>query len=112
MLVPSIILFVVAAGLGLFLAVTLFKNKETPKAVVLAHGGFGALGLVLLLLYTLQNPNRLLQIAVGLLVVAAVGGFVLFANDLRKKPGPIFLVVVHAVAALVAVGLVLLVAKG
>ncbi len=112
MLVLSIVLFVVAAGLGLIVAVALLRKKETSKSVALAHGVFGALGLVLLLLYTLQNPNRLLQIAVGLLVVAALGGFVLFANDLRKKPGPLFLVVVHAVAALVAVGLVLLVAKG
>ena len=38
--------------------------------------------------------------------------FVLLANDLRRKPGPVYLVVIHAVVAAVAFTLVLLVAKG
>jgi len=112
MLLASLALFVVAALLGLFVALALFKKQETSKPAAVAHGLLGAGGLVLLLIYTLQNPNRLLQVAVGLLVVAALGGFLLFANDLRKKPGPIFLVAVHALAAVVAVVLVLLVVKG
>lgn len=112
MLTLSIILFAAAAILGLTVAVALLKKKETSKPVAVAHGLVGAAGLVVLLFYTLQNPLRLLSIALGLFVIAALGGFLLFANDLRKKPGPLFLVVVHAVVAVIAFGLVLMVARG
>lgn len=112
MLYLSIVLFAVAAVLGLIVAVALLKKNETSKPVAIAHGLVGAAGLVLLLFHTLQNPQRLLTIALGLFVIAALGGFYLFANDLRRKPGPLFLVVVHAAAAVVALGLVLVAAKG
>ena len=112
MLTLSIVLFALAAVLGLTVAVALFKKKETSKPVVLAHGAAGAAGLVLLLLYALAHTERRLTIAIGLFVVAALGGFVLLANDLRRKPGPTFLIVVHAVVAVMAFVIVLLVAKG
>ncbi len=112
MLTFSIVLFALAAVLGLAVAVALLRKKETSKPVALAHGAVGAGGLVLLLLHALSHPQRMLTIAIGLFVVAALGGAVLFANDLRRKPGPAFLIVVHAVVAVVAFGLVLLVAKG
>ena len=34
--------------------------------------------------------------ALVLFALAAIGGAVLFANDLRKKTGPVVLVVIHA----------------
>lgn len=112
MLTFSIILFAVAAILGLTVAVALLRKKETSKPVAFAHGAFGAAGLVLLLMHALANPHRMLSIALGLFVVAALGGFVLLANDLRRKPGPVYLIVVHAVVAVIAFGLVLMVAQG
>ncbi len=110
MLTLSIALFAFAALLGLVVAAALFKKKETSKPVALTHGLVGAAGLVFLILHALQNPNKSLTIAITLFVIAALGGVVLLANDLRKKPGPLFLVVVHALAAVVAVVLVLTVA--
>ncbi len=110
MLVISIAFFVLSAVLGLTVAIALFKKQTTTKPVVLAHGVVGAAGLVVLILYAAKNPHALLTTAIILLVVAALGGAVLFANDLRKKPGPLFLVVVHAVVALAAVGTVAVVA--
>ena len=112
MLTYSIILFAIAAVLGLTVAIALLRKKETSKPVAFAHGAVGALGLVLLLLHALAHPNQMLSLALGLFVVAALGGFFLLANDLRRKPGPAFLIVVHAVVAVIAFGLVLLVAKG
>jgi hypothetical protein len=108
----SICLFVLAAILGLILATMLFKKKETPKPVVVIHGLVAGSGLLLLFLHTLGNPQRLLQVAIGLFVLAALGGVILFANDLRRRPGPLFLVVVHASAAVVALGLVLIAVFG
>jgi hypothetical protein len=110
MLTFSIVLFAVAALLGIGVAVALLQKKETSKPIALAHGAFGAGGLVLLSFYTVQNPHKFLTAAIVLLIVAALGGVVLFANDLRRKPGPVFLILVHALAALAAVVLVVLVA--
>ena len=112
MLIFSICLFVIAALIGLALAVMLFKRKATPKAVVVTHGLFAGTGLVLLFLHTLSNPRSLLQVAIALFVLAALGGVTLFANDLRQKPGPLFLVVLHAGAAATALVLVLIAAAG
>src|ERR1051326_6987568 len=110
MLTPALVLFVVAALLGLAVAVTILKKKETSKPVAVLHGLFGAAGLVLLLLHAMKNPDRLLTAAIVILVVAALGGALLFVNDVRKKPGPVALLVIHALAAVAAVGLVLMVA--
>ncbi len=112
MLNLSIILFALAAILGLTVAVALFRKKPTSKPVALTHGLVGAAGLVVLFLYSLQHPHRQLSIAIGLFVVAALGGALLFANDLRKKPGPLGLVVIHALVAVAGFALVLLVAFG
>ncbi|MFT3867693.1 MAG: hypothetical protein QM715_04245 [Nibricoccus sp.] len=110
MLVPALILFVVAAILGLTVAVQIFKKKPTAKGVALAHGAFAAAGLITLVLYAAKNPNHLLWVAVVILVVAALGGLILFINDIRGKTGPAGLVVVHALAAVAAVVIVLVVA--
>lgn len=110
MLTLSICLFVVAALIGLTLAFKLFKGKTTSKPVVVTHGLVAGTGLVLLFLHTLNNPQSLFQVAIGLFVLAALGGVLLFANDLRRKPGPLFLVVVHASAAATALVLVLIAA--
>jgi hypothetical protein len=112
MLLISIVLFAVAAVLGLTVAVALFKRKPTSKAVALTHGLVGAAGLVVLIYHVSQHPNRLLSWAIGLLVVAALGGALLFANDLRQKAGPLGLVVIHAVVAVAAVALVAAAALG
>lgn len=112
MLTYSIILFAIAAVLGLTVAVALLRKKETSKPVALAHGAVGAGGLVLLLLHAMSHPQQMLTLAIVLFVVAALGGAVLFANDLRRKPGPVFLIFVHALVAVVALVLVLVVAKG
>lgn len=109
MLIAALIIFAVAAILGLATAVRIFTKRETSKGIAVTHGLFGAAGLVLVLLYALKNPHQLLTTAIALLVVAALGGAIAFVNDLRKKPGPAALIVIHALVAIVAVVLVLLV---
>ena len=112
MLITTLVIFGVAALLGLAVAVQIFKKRETSKGAAVAHGLFGAVGLVLLILHAMKNPNNLLTTAIALLVIAALGGAIVFVNDLRKKAGPIALVVIHALVAVVAVGLELMVTGG
>lgn len=110
MLITTLVIFGVAAILGLTVAVQIFKKRETSKGAALAHGVFGAAGLVLLIVQATKSPEKLLTTAIVLLIVAALGGAIVFFNDLRKKPGPVGLIVIHALVAVSAVVLVLLVA--
>ncbi|HYP16180.1 MAG TPA: hypothetical protein VEQ65_03135 [Opitutus sp.] len=110
MLLLIIALFGLAAVLGLAVASQLVKKVPTSKPVAIAHGLVGATALALLAVHASRSPHPLLAWAIGLLVIAALGGAVLFANDLRRKPGPAGLIAIHAIVAVVAVVLVVLVA--
>lgn len=100
----AVILFGVAALGGAFLAALRFAEKPLPMPVAGVHGLVAASGLATLLISVLRSPeplHGLAPIALGLFVVAALGGFVLFSYHLRSRPLPIPLMLVHA---LVAVG--------
>ena len=73
----SILLFAVAAVAGLTMAVMHFKNASPPRPVLaVLHGLFAASGLVVLLLAVIKvGMQGAPAIALGLLVIAALGGF-------------------------------------
>jgi hypothetical protein len=106
----SILLFAVAAVAGLTMAVMHFRGKTPPRAALaVLHGLFAASGLVVLLLALLKagfggTPG----IALGLFVVAALGGFGLLSFHLKGRALPSGLVVGHALLAVA--GFVVLVA--
>jgi peptidoglycan/LPS O-acetylase OafA/YrhL len=112
MLLLILALFALAAVIGLTLASKLIRKNPTSKPVALAHGLIAATALALLVVYARQHPQRLLTWAIGLFVIAALGGAVLFANDFRKKPGPVGLIAIHALVAVIAVVIVVMVAVG
>ncbi len=99
----ALVLFALAAAGGLVLALMRFKGKPyPPMGLALVHGAAAA-GLVTLIALVAQGAQKSsATTALGLFVVAALGGFVLFFHHLRKSPLPIWLVVVHALVAVVA----------
>ena len=108
MLYLIIALFAFAAVFGIILAVAIYvKKPSTPKGVVAAHGIFAATGLGLLIYYMIQNADNYPKLGLILFVVAALGGAVLFINDMRGKPGPFGIVIVHALVAVSAFVLLL-----
>ena len=112
-MVPTLVLFAVAALGGLILATVRLRGSNPPLAVALLHGALAAAGLVALAVVVARAgaPASLPRLALALFVVAALGGFVLFATHLRKKNISVPLMLVHAV---VAVGgfVVLLIGSG
>lgn len=109
MLTTIIVLFALAAVLGLTVAIAIFTKKpSTPKVAVYAHGLLAATALALLIFFTLNNSGNRPLVSLILFVVAAIGGFILFFNDVKGKPGPAGLVVVHALAAITAFVLLLI----
>src|SRR5437762_13474561 len=104
MLVVAAVLFALAALGGIILATLHLKKNDAPIPLALVHGLAAAVGLVLLIIAVTQMPSAgLAGVALAIFVIAALGGFVLFAIDLLQKPMPWGLMFVHAFVSVVAV---------
>jgi hypothetical protein len=98
-----IVLFALAAAGGLFLAFLRFTGKPLPTVIAVLHGLIAASGLVALGTAVLEGgAPQPARIALGLFVLAALGGFFLFSFQLRGKPLPKPVVVIHGAVAAVA----------
>jgi hypothetical protein len=104
MLILAVGLFAIAALVGATMAV-MHSLGKTPPPVALAvlHGVFAASGLVVLLLAVWHQFNGRAVWALGLFVLAAMGGFSLvFGFHWRGKPLSSGLVAGHGALALIA----------
>ena len=97
MLTYAVLVFAIAAVGGLVLASSVLRGKMAPWAISIVHALLGATGLVLLIATVLQGaaPGRVTA-ALGLLVVAALGGFYLASIHLRGQVAPKAVVFIHA----------------
>ena len=107
MLTIGAVLFAVAAVGGIVMVLMHLKGSAIPTPLALLHGLLGAAGLVVLILIVRGGAGNLLTISLILFVVAALGGFVLFANHLKKKPLSTPLIFIHAGVAVIAFVLLL-----
>lgn len=112
MLITTIILFALAAVLGLILITKVLKDEETPKTVVYSHGGAAAVALILLIIAYMNQGDSLMMTSLLVFIVAALGGFVMFGQDVAQKSIPKWLAVVHALAAVTAFVLLLIAVFG
>jgi hypothetical protein len=104
MIATSIVLFLVAAVFGLYMAARIFGGQLPPWFAVIVHGVLAASGLVVLLYALLQGAQAMLVMAGAvLLVIAALGGFYMFSFQLRKLAPPKPVVIIHAAAAVIGV---------
>ena len=107
----AIAVFGIAALAGVYLLSLVLRDKQTPKLVSALHGFFAVTGLVLLIVYCLQNtPGPVLSIAI--FSVAALGGFVLIYQDITGNKVPKWLGIVHGLAAVTGYIVLLLFAFG
>ena len=95
----TIVLFALAAVLGLSILLKWLSKKDASRSVIYLHGIIAALGLVLLVVYALQNRGSYPQAALILLIIAALGGFYLFFRDLQGKMSAYSIALVHALLA-------------
>ncbi|HEX7198683.1 MAG TPA: hypothetical protein VF213_04380, partial [Dongiaceae bacterium] len=110
MLATAIVLFLLAALGGIAMAVRIFRNARPPMPLALGHGALAAVALILALVAALAPAAApLLKIGAAVLIVAALGGFFLFSFQLRGKPHPKAVVVLHALLAVGGVGCLALV---
>lgn len=110
MLVYAIALLALAAVFGIYMILRVFGGALPPWGAAIAHGLFAATGLVILLYvaFLAGTPQpQAVVIAAILLVVAALGGFLLISFHLRKQVPPKALAGLHgllAVAGFVTLG--------
>ncbi len=98
----AIVLFAIAALGGIILAIIRFSGREVlPLWLAILHGLVAAAGLVALI-WLVGASHLSAKGSLVLFIVAALGGFLLFANQLRNKAIPIGVMVVHALVAILA----------
>jgi len=107
MLKLAIALFILAAIFGSIILTAILRNKPTPKPVVFIHGGVAAIALLIVIFFTTGSSGSSPILSLILFIIAALGGFTLFAIDMKKKPIPKVLAILHPVIA--AAGLISLI---
>ena len=106
MLSLAVIVFAIAAVGGLILALHVLRDRFAPWSLSILHALLGATGLVLGLLAVVGDEGGSLILgSLLVLVVAALGGFFVASFHLRKRLPPKAIVILHALLAIVGVGL-------
>jgi uncharacterized membrane protein HdeD (DUF308 family) len=99
MIYAAIILFALAALLGIIILIKWLTKKDASKAVVYSHGIVAAIALVILVVYALQNKTNYPQVSLILFIVAALFGFYMFFRSLQNKMSPLTVAFIHALLA-------------
>ena len=102
-MLTALVLFGIAALGGVAMAVIRFRGAERPPTgFALLHGAFAAAGIIVLIVAMLSTPNPAqARTALVLFIVAALGGFYLFAQHVQKRALPIPVILVHALIAVI-----------
>ncbi len=102
MLTYAIIIFAIAAVGGVFMATKVLSGQLAPWPVSIIHALLGATGLVMLIMMVLEGTGGgVITAALGLLVVAALGGFYLVSFHVKNVVAPKNIVIIHAGVAVV-----------
>jgi predicted transporter len=102
MLMYAVFVLAITAIAGVVLASQVLTGKFASWPVSIAHALFGAAGLVILLLAVIKgNESSQVSAALGLLFVAALGGFFLVSFHIRKVLPPKSIVILHAGIAVI-----------
>jgi len=92
-----LLVFAIAALGGLVLASHVLRGRLAPWALSVGHALLGASGIVVLVLVAMKGtPAGAVFAALGLFVVAALGGFYLASMHLRGSIAPKGVVALHA----------------
>lgn len=109
MLIIIIVLFAIAASLGIYLLSHVLRDKHTPKSIALIHGAVAATALVILFSYVFLYDSSLLASAI-LFALAAIGGITFLYCHMTGKFIPKWLAIGHGMTAVVAFILLLFLA--
>jgi len=98
MIYAAIVIFALAALVGLFLLTQVLQNKKPPIGVAVFHGLLAVVALVLVIIQAVTTGADLVQIIV-IFAIAALGGLVLFIRHITGKSLPRALAIIHGLLA-------------
>jgi hypothetical protein len=102
------VLFAIAAAGGIVLATFHFRGRNRPLPLAMIHMLVAAAGLVMLGRAVFADSSIMLaNVALGIIVVVALGGLGLLSFRLRAMPLPSALVAIHGLAAVVGIACLL-----
>ena len=96
--------FVLAIFFGFIVFIQLLCDRPSFKPAVIIHGLVAVLGLGCLVGYAVQHAGSKPLLSISILILAAMGGLTLLSFDLRKKPAPKLILILHPLAALTGLG--------
>lgn len=102
MLNYAIVIFAIAAVGGVVLASKVFAGQLASWPLSIVHALLGATGLIILIMMVLEGTGGgAITAALGLLLVAALGGFYLVSFHVKQVVAPRNIVIIHAGVAVV-----------
>ncbi|MEM7551174.1 MAG: hypothetical protein AAF363_15945 [Bacteroidota bacterium] len=107
----ALLIFVATAMGGVVALLPILKGGKPARIVVVAHGLFAAIGVIVLIYAYLNNSPAVLYSLIAY-VVAALGGYYLLYKDLTGKEIPKSLSFIHAGTAAIGTVLLLFVVLG
>ena len=104
------ILFAIAAITGIAIAFIRLSGRDLPPmGLAILHGLFAASGLVTLAIVAVApGAAQWARISLGIFVVAALGGFLLFSFHVRRRALPVPIIGIHGFIAVIAFVILLL----
>lgn len=108
MLVVGVIFLTFTVLFGLINLSAILKNRNPPKPILLLHGVVALFAILVIIGYVVAgNTASLLIAALTFFILAGLGGLALLSFNLRRKPIPKMIAIIHPLVALT--GIVLLV---
>jgi len=102
--IVSLVIFLIGAIFGVIVWAAIFRNRPTPKTAVYVHGLVVVTAFAILLLFSSRAvPGMAPLTAIVLFAIAAVGGLILFSQDMAKKTIPKWLAILHPLIAVLGV---------
>lgn len=103
----ALILLTLAALIGAAMLSYLLRGKRIPKGMAFVHGPLAVGGIILLIIYALDDAahDRAWE-SVLLFAAAATGGLALFIKDLTGKKLPVWLAILHGLLALSGIAMI------
>lgn len=111
MLITSIVFFILAALLGLYLLSYILTGKHTPKRIVFIHGPLALIGLIILVVYAYIHTSSP-WVSIILFIMAALGGVTMIYRDMTGKSVPKWMAIGHGLTATVGLIFLLIFAFG
>ena len=108
MTLSIILLLTVAVLMGAYLVIQGLRRRKSSLKLGLVHASFAVAGIALLLTQVVEGPSdKQNNIAAFLLILALIGGGMVFALREPNKPPAMAVVAIHALAALVGLSVLM-----